>query len=357
MLNYLVLAFLISFLLCILIIRTSKKKKFLITDELHLGPQTFHQKPTPRLGGVALFLAFFLMCILAFLRKEYYRYDLFFIFISSIFAFLSGLLEDLTGKLNPKIRLLIVAISGALVFYIADVKVVRLDIPYIDNLFNYMYFSLIFTVFALTGLANAINIIDGFNGLASMVSITILLAITMISYRLGDYFIATSSLGFAGALVGFFLLNYPYGLIFLGDSGAYLTGFFIACMSVLIVKRHLEVSAWFALLVNIYPIYETLFSIYRRKFLKGYSAFTPDDLHLHTLVYKFIVKKILGEENPIYHNPATSPLLWFFNLFGVIPAILFWDNTLILIVFSLVFMICYSIIYWKIIKSGSSYIS
>jgi len=69
-----------------------------------------------------------------------------------------------------------------------------------------------------------------------------------------------------GTIAGFFILNYPHRLIFLGDGGAYFTGFFIALMSILPVKRHQEVSVLFAVLVNVYPIYETSFSIYRKNF-------------------------------------------------------------------------------------------
>lgn len=348
MITYVILCFFISFLICLFIIKISQKINKLITDHIHNGVQKFHKTPTPRIGGLAVFIAFALAVAVAFFKGETYRFIYMAVFLASIPAFLAGFLEDLTGKLNQKLRLLLIVISSSLAFFLAEVHVVRVDVPYIDELFKSEIFSFIFTVFAIAGLTNAINIIDGFNGLASMVSIMILLCISFVAYKLGDYFIATASVAMVGAIAGFFILNYPYGLIFLGDGGAYTTGFFIALMSILLVKKHSEVSAWFAVLVNIYPIYETLFSIYRRKILKR-SAMRADTLHLHTLFYKVVVKTLLGIRNPIYRNPATSPLIWMINLLGVLPAVLFWNSTILCIVFSLAFAIIYTVVYWSII--------
>ena len=349
MLIYVIVSFLISFISCFLIIKVCKRKKSLITDHVHDGIQSFHKNPTPRLGGAGLFLAFMVTVALVLYRGEGYKLIYAFVFLASIPAFLSGLIEDVTGKLYPKIRMLFIVISGVLAFFLAGAVVVRVDVPYVDALFQFQLVSFIFSLIALAGLTNAVNIIDGFNGLASMVSIMILLSISFVAYKLGDYFIVTSCVVMAGALAGFFILNYPYGLIFLGDGGAYFTGFFIAIMSILLVKRHPEVSAWFAVLVNIYPIYETLFSIYRKKLLRKRSAMSPDGLHFHMLFYKVIVKRLLGTDNPIYRNPATSPFMWMINLLGVLPALLFWRSTALCVVFSLIFILIYTSVYWSII--------
>ncbi len=338
-----VIAFLLSFIISFVIIKISNKINRLITDDIHSGIQKFHKKPTPRIGGISIFIGTFL----ALLFKDFSSYIL--LLSVSFLAFFSGLFEDLTRKLKPKMRLILISLSGLLEFYLANVKIVRVDIPYIDDLLKIEVISLIFTIVAIAGLANAINIIDGFNGLASMVSILILLGISYVAFKVGDTFIMTYSLTLIGAILGFFILNYPYGLIFLGDGGAYFIGFSIAVMSILLVKNHPEVSAWFAILVNIYPIYETLFSIYRRKFLRNKSPTSPDALHLHTLFYKVVVKKLLGITNPIYRNPATSPFAWAISMIGIIPAMLFWNNTTLCIIWSLVFVLLYTAIYWNII--------
>ena len=350
MIVYAFIAFFLSFASSFVIIYLVRRKfHLLITDHLHEGPQKFHTRPTPRLGGIGLYLALLIALVLALLKGESYKYDFALLFISATPAFMAGLWEDLSGKLSPKLRFLLIWLSGTLAFFLGGAKLVRLDLP-IDFLFNSLLFSYFFTVFALTGLTNAINIIDGFNGLASMVSIIILLALGYVSYKVGDYFLATLCIAYIGALAGFFILNYPHGLIFLGDGGAYLTGFLLGSISVLLVKRHSEVSPWFPFLVCIYPIFETLFSIYRRKFLKGTSPFLPDGLHLHTLIYKRLTKWLLGPEaEKIKRNAATSPFLWVLSLLGVAPALLFWNSTPILILFSLFFVFVYLYLYWRIL--------
>ncbi len=358
MIKFASVAFFLSFFLNLFIIIFSKKYKILLTDHLHVGPQTFHVSPTPRIGGLAVFVGTIFALSFAYLLRNYFKVyfgsNFLFFSIFSLPAFLSGFLEDISGKLNPKIRIALLALSALLVFKFLDIKIVRIDVPFIDNLLKIKLLSLLFTVFALVGIANAINIIDGFNGLASMTSMMIFMAIAYVAYKVGDYEITYICVISTFALLGFFLLNYPFGLIFLGDGGAYFTGFLIGICSILIVKKHPEVSAWFALLVNIYPVYETIFSIYRRKILRKCSAMEPDSLHLHSLIYKIFVKKIIKIDDTLRRNPITSTFIWVLNAMGVIPALIFWDNTTILILFTILFIIIYTYFYTKILSLRKS---
>jgi UDP-N-acetylmuramyl pentapeptide phosphotransferase/UDP-N-acetylglucosamine-1-phosphate transferase len=291
----------------------------------------------------------FILTLVAYIKSESYRSIYLMLFIISIPAFSGGLLEDLIGKLKPKWRMLLIIISSLLAFTLIDAKIIRLDLP-TDIIFHFAFISCIFTIFALTGITNSINIIDGINGLASMVSMIIFLTLAYVGYKVGDYFIATICLSMIGALAGFFVLNYPNGLIFLGDNGAYLTGFYIGVISVILVKNHPEVSAWFPFLVCIYPIFETIFSIYRRKFIKGRSPGMPDCLHLHSLVYRRFTKWLLGKKaQPLKRNAVTSPFLWLICMIGVIPAISFWRNTFMLIFFSIIFVLIYLYFYRKML--------
>lgn len=350
MLHYLIVAFLFSLIVSIFTIRTSYKYKRLLCENLHQGPQRFHQIPAPRLGGIGLFVALLVTSFLAFIKGDVFKGEYLFLFLSAIPAFGAGLLEDLTGKIKVKWRLLLIALSASLAYFLVSAQILRLDLPYIDSLFSITFISFFFTLFAVTGVTNSINIIDGFNGLASMVSIIILLALSFVSYKMGDYFLTTFSLSLIGALVGFFILNYPAGFIFLGDGGAYLTGFFIAEVSVLLVTRHPEVSPWFPFLACLYPIFETLFSIYRRKILKGVSPGLPDALHLHSLIYKIITKWLLGPlADKTLRNAITSPFLWTLAMLCVLPALLFWNNTPYLLLSSLIFSLFYVYFYWKLI--------
>jgi len=212
---------------------------------------------------------------------------------------------------------------------------------------------LFFTIITVGGVTNSINIIDGFNGLAAMVSIFVFAALTYVSYMVGDTFLIYISLSSMGAILGFFIWNYPNGLIFLGDGGAYLIGFIIAEVSILLVNHHPEVSPWFPMLLVIYPVWETLFSIYRKKVLRGQSPGMPDGLHLHMMVYKRLLGWIIGSkkaEHLIKRNAMTSIYLWGISLMTVIPAIFFWQNTTILMGFVILFIILYVWLYWRIVK-------
>ena len=242
--------------------------------------------------------------------------------------------------------------AAALGFWFLGAALTRVDVPLVDDLLRYGPVALAVTVVAVGGVANAINIIDGFNGLAGMVGMMILSALGYVAYVLGDHLLWNVCIASVGALLGFFLWNYPRGLIFLGDGGAYLVGFLIGEVSVLLVGRHPEVSAWFPMLLVVYPVFETVFSIYRRKVVRDTSPGLPDALHLHTLVFRRIVRWAGGREAEalVRRNSATSPYLWLLCSASVIPAVLFWRHTYVLMGFTLGFAVLYVWLYRRIVR-------
>ena len=144
--------------------------------------------------------------------------------------------------------------------------------------------SVVLTVLAVAGIANSINIIDGFNGLASMCSVIMMAAIAYVAFQVGDQSLMIMALAGIGAVLGFFLWNFPAGYIFLGDGGAYFLGFYVAELGILLLDRNPQVSPMFPLLVCIYPVFETVFSIYRRVVVRGRKASMPDGIHLHSQI-------------------------------------------------------------------------
>ena len=118
-------------------------------------------------------------------------------------------------------------------------------------------------------------------GLASMYVLMMLLAVAYVAFQVGDTLIFDAALIGTGAVLGFFVWNYPAGLIFLGDGGAYLLGFYLAELAVLL-HRNPSVSPIFTLLLCAYPIFETIFTMYRRKVVRGVSTGAPDGVDLHT---------------------------------------------------------------------------
>jgi UDP-N-acetylmuramyl pentapeptide phosphotransferase/UDP-N-acetylglucosamine-1-phosphate transferase len=208
------------------------------------------------------------------------------------------------------------------------------------------------TLLVVSGVANAVNIIDGFNGLAAMCALIMLLALAYVGLQLNDRLVVTVALIAAGATLGFFVWNFPAGLIFLGDGGAYLLGFVIAELGVLVIARHPGVSPLFPLLLCAYPVFETLFTMYRRK-LKGNSSSHPDGTHLHTLIHRRLVRPLLGEgaESSLRaRNSMTSPYLWLLCSLSVIPAMLWFSSTAVLACFLVLFMVSYTALYWSIVR-------
>jgi UDP-N-acetylmuramyl pentapeptide phosphotransferase/UDP-N-acetylglucosamine-1-phosphate transferase len=264
---YLLLAFLSSFLVCYFLIKLSTQRALDHTE----GVQKFHSWRAVRLGGVALMISLITSGTDFYLSGKDFAKEYLLVIFSSLPVFLDGLAKDLTKKVGPKTRLLMAFISGILAFLLLGAHLTRSDVPILDYvLSNYLIFSVLFTSFALAGVSNAVNIIDGFNGLASGVLIISFLAYAYVSYLVGDFFLLYLSLTITFALIGFFFWNFPFGYIFLGDGGAYLLGFLAGLLGVLVVERYSEVSPWFPLLLLLYPIYETIFFYNQKKIYEGY---------------------------------------------------------------------------------------
>jgi UDP-N-acetylmuramyl pentapeptide phosphotransferase/UDP-N-acetylglucosamine-1-phosphate transferase len=212
------------------------------------------------------------------------------------------------------------------------------------------------TVFTVTGIAHAVNIIDGFNGLASMCVMLMLGAVAYVAFQVDDPLVGMIALAAIGAVLGFFLWNFPSGLIFMGDGGAYFLGFLVAELSILLLNRNPEVSPLFPLLVCVYPVFETLFSIYRRWLLRDRPAHLPDGIHLHSLIYRRVMRWALAEGNAkvsTRRNSMTSPVLWLLCMLSIVPAVLWWSRTAWLAWCLLAFGVTYVVLYWRIVRFRS----
>jgi UDP-N-acetylmuramyl pentapeptide phosphotransferase/UDP-N-acetylglucosamine-1-phosphate transferase len=344
-------AFFASFITTLLIIRFKHLHGQFSGDHDLSGPQKFHTGSVPRIGGISIAIGI-LAAILISLQSSNANPLKVTLLLCTIPTFAIGLTEDLSKVIGVKTRLLFTALAAGLAVYLLDASITRLDIWGVDYLLGIPLVAIVFTVFAITGLANAYNIIDGFNGLSSMVGIITLLGIAYVGFLFQDAALLSLSLIMVGAILGFFIWNYPRGLIFLGDGGAYLIGFWIATLSVLLIARHPSISPWFALLINAYPILETLFTIYRRKIHQGKSPGLPDGIHFHTLIYRRILNpaKVKNKFDLLNANARTAPYLWVLSGFAVVPAILWWQSTPILIAFTLLFTISYVWLYTKIVR-------
>jgi len=349
----LIVSFLVALVVALLIVRSAARHAHRSADHDLSGPQKFHARPVPRVGGLAVFAAIVAGAATAQWTGLTEVRLLWWLIAAALPTFAFGLGEDLTKNVSPRRRLFFTAVSASLAAWLLDAVVLHTAIPGVDWLIAWTPLAVALTIFVVTGVANSINIIDGFNGLASMCVLLMLLAIAYVAFQVGDALIFSAALIGAGAVLGFFVWNFPAGLIFLGDGGAYLLGFLLAELAVLLLRRNPDVSPIFTLLLCAYPIFETIFTMYRRKFVRGVATHAPDGIHLHTLIHRRLVRWPEGEtaeRRQTQRNSMTSPYLWLVCLLSVIPAVLWWSNTALLTAFLLLFMIGYVLLYASIVR-------
>ena len=333
------LSILISLILTLVIILLPKKW---VTDLDDLtGVQKFHHQPTPRIAGIPVFMSFFIGLWYIDLQEVNYA----FLLLASLPVFVSGVIEDIIVRVSPLKRMISTLVSIVMVFILLNVGIASLGFTPIDYLLSNSIVSLLFTLLVVGGVVNAINIIDGYNGLMTGYSIFVLIAIAYVANILGDGLIVQLSLILIASLSGVFIFNFPFGRIFMGDGGAYFIGFMMATIGLMLGIRNDEVSHWFILLLFIYPLYETTFSVYRRKIIHDTDATQPDANHLHSLVYRKLISCNLFKHNKVICNSMTAPVMWLLSLIGIVPAIIWFDNQTMLIISAFVFMFIYTIIY------------
>jgi hypothetical protein len=199
--------------------------------------------------------------------------------------------------------------SGAVCWFLTGVTLQYTGLGPLDGLLGWLPFSVLFTAFAVGGVANAVNIIDGFNGLASGTVVIGLATLGLIALGAGDVHLAQLCFVICAVTAGFFVVNFPFGKLFLGDGGAYLLGFLLAWLSVMLVYRNPSVSAWAPLLACAYPVFETLFTICRRLWCRRHPGH-PDSWHLHSLVKTAITARYLRMLPAPLRNACVSPVSW-----------------------------------------------
>jgi len=325
-------------------------------------PQRFHAGHVPRLGGVAMMAACtagwaWIVVAEPFLSVP----NTIRLPVSTalawwavaLLAVAGGVVEDLTHRLKARWRLSFTVAAGALATWLLALYIPGLGITVLQPLWAATpWLGIVLAVFAVAGLPHAFNLIDGYNGLAGIVALVCCLALAYVSLLAGDRQLAGIVLVLAGATAGFLLWNYPRGLIFAGDGGAYLWGVVISVACIQLVQRYPRVSPWFPVLLLIYPVWETFFSIYR-KLARGQSPGVADALHFHQLIYRRIVRGVFDDDEArrmLMRNNRTSPYLWGFTVLTVIPAVLFWSNTPVLMVFTALFVVSYVWAYVSIVR-------
>ena len=311
-------------------------------------PQKVHAEATPRIGGLAVVAGMVTASVAGTLSGIVTAPFLWIMTAALLPAFLGGFVEDLTRRVGAGPRLLMTVISGAIAFAWLGAALYRSDVQWLNVAFSYWPLSLAGTLLAVAGLAHAMNIVDGYHGLAAGVGVLALLGLALVAQRVGDSQLASLGFAAAGAYVGFLLLNYPWGKIFLGDGGAYLLGTTLAIFSAQLVGRHTDVSPWFPLVLVVYPVWETLFSMLRRPLLERAPIGEPDARHLHSLVHRRLMARLFA--SPRARNAATALPFWLGQGAMVLLAIRNHDDTPLLMAQAYGFIGIYCVLYFVVAR-------
>ena len=301
--------------------------------------QKIHEGEIPRIGGFIFFIGFIILLVL---NKTNLALILP-LLASSLFIFSFSFYEDVKQNLSPIFRLIILFIGSFIFVFFTNLP--KINISFLLAINNHHYFLILIFILSLMLLMNGFNFIDGLNGLSSFSFFSILLSIYYVANFYGDYFLTSLIIIIFLSSLTVFFLNFPFGKIFLGDSGSYLYAIISGSLVIYLFNRNPELPSLLAMVILAYPITEMLFSIFR-KLLKGHSPLKPDTKHLHHLIYKRL------DGNKFSKNNIASLLMLPYCIlpFGLSYFSINYnlDNNLIKY---LIFLILYSIIYIILNKS------
>ena len=275
----------ISFLLSIFIVPAViyfSKKKGLVDNP---GERKIHDHPVPRLGGVAVWLSTMLTFLfLVFLSYYPYGSLLSGILLGSSLMFLLGLIDDIYC-LDAKFKLFI-QLAIATIVYCLGIRIDDVYLPF-GTSFHLGFLSWFVTTAWIVGVSNAVNFIDGIDGLAGSVISISAVTLGLIAAGMSSTGIVSPLIAFilAGAMLAFLTYNFNPAKIFMGDSGALFSGFLLATLSITGVMQSHSVFMWIPVLVLSVPVVDITFASVRR-ILKGKSPFVADAEHIHHRLLK-----------------------------------------------------------------------
>ena len=324
-----------------IIVLNKNYPKFLIDNQLN-KPQAFHESPVSTAGGTCMLFSLIVVYFYFLLFKStiYFEYLSF-----CILFFLLGFVDDIKINIKPKIRLVLMIIFLIILvkynnFYFDKTGIRVLN----DWLENSKIFSLIFICLCFLFIINGANLIDGYNGLLGFHSLIILINLFFINYLSENNDLANLLFFIIIILVIFLWFNFPKAKIFLGDSGAYLLGSFIAISVIKTSIANLEISPFYFCILLFYLFFEVFFSFFRKLIKEKSSPVHPDKKHLHMLLYSILLKK---NNNKLKSNYYVSIIINSIYFIIIIPSILMMENGMFCKYYSIILFIIYTFSYKK----------
>jgi UDP-GlcNAc:undecaprenyl-phosphate/decaprenyl-phosphate GlcNAc-1-phosphate transferase len=264
---------LLCFISAVLLTPIVKKLAFKIGATDKPDPRKVHQKIMPRLGGLAIYIS----TLIGFAVLQPESPYLIPILIGSFIIIATGVADDML-QLSPKIKLLGQVLAAAVVIY-GGVEVQFINLPF-DTRLDLGILGIPLTMLWIIGITNAINLIDGLDGLAAGVSSIVLMTISVMAIINGNEFVFAMGCILLGSTLGFLIFNFHPAKIFMGDTGALFLGFMISVTSLLGFKNITLFSLVVPVIMLGVPISDTFFAIIRRLVNKKPLS-APDKSHLH----------------------------------------------------------------------------
>jgi UDP-N-acetylmuramyl pentapeptide phosphotransferase/UDP-N-acetylglucosamine-1-phosphate transferase len=322
--NIIFFIFLNIFLIYFFIKKTDKEK--------YMGIQRVHSGEISRCGGLAMFISLNTLYYFTDL-VEFSDYRLLMLFILPFMTLI--FIEDIFYNISFKVRLFFMVASMLSIsfFWLQSFPVVEF-IPIVSTFLQVEVVSIIFFSLALVGLMNGVNFVDGMNGLATLTILGAVCGCVNLSYVTNDNDLFMVLVPWIIMLSIFLFFNFPFGKIFLGDSGAYFLAILIGTWLIIFFAKHNDISSWNAALILFYPCIEVIFSIVRKIF-QGKSPFYPDRQHLHIKIYDINLK---ATKNIPFSNNITT---LFMGIFWLAPPLMlqFVYSSQIGIIFCLMFLL------------------
>ena len=318
--------------------------------------QSAHKGFVPRIGGFAIYLSvlgFSLSLNIDGIQFSFlpnlYTGNMYILILSAMPIFLIGLAEDLGFYMRPNIRLLGAIISSSIFIYMFEMWITSVGIPGLDKVLSIAPLGIAFTLFATTGVVNAFNIVDGLNGLAGYLTLSSVIALSILAFLNNNPEILRFLFLIAASVVGFLVLNFPFGKIFLGDAGAYTLGYLLVGSSIVLVNFYAEISPFAVLLIFFWPVADTLLSIWRRLKLNK-RADHPDRLHFHQLVMRILEIRYFGRDKRHIVNPVSTLVLIPLISTPQVLGVMFWDDLALTVWCSVGMSILFFITYLFMVK-------
>ncbi len=278
------IAFISSLTLIPLTQRIAHRYHFMLD---HPSVRRIHQKPIPRIGGIGMAISFLLIVFssMLFFPKGYFSLPILGISVAGVIGLLIGVRDDMYSmnayqKFTGQLIVTLVLMASGL-------RIERMVFPFFWNIPLPFGASFLATLFWVAATMNAVNLIDGMDGLAGGLLLIASLGMLFLAYRTGNTPAVLMAAGIAGVCLGFLRYNFHPATVFMGDCGSMFLGATLAGLSLLLTHNGATTgSVWVPTTLLTVPFLDTALAMIRRK-LRGQNLFTADREHLHHQLLDF----------------------------------------------------------------------